>query len=64
MATLAQQIRELFVKYPADIREVIASVIVLEQEHIHLERPRVKDRINDVLDRVADETLEHPRNED
>lgn len=64
MATIQQQILELFTKYPADVREVVKSVLAIEQENIHLERPRVKEPIHDVLDRVARETLKDTSNED
>jgi hypothetical protein len=64
MATLQQQIRDLFAKYPADVREVVEAVLAIEQENIHLDRPRVKDPIHDVLDRVAQGTVKDASNED
>jgi len=64
MATLQQQILELFNKYPADVREVVKAVLAIEQENIHLERPRVKEPIHDTLDRVARDTLKDIPNED
>lgn len=64
MATLQQQIRDLFTKYPADVREVVEAVLAIEQENIHLDRPRVKEPIHDVLDRVARETLKDTNDED
>jgi hypothetical protein len=57
MSRIQQQILALFAKSNEDVREVIASVIEFEQENIHLERPRFKEAITDVLDRVARETI-------
>jgi hypothetical protein len=44
---------ELFEAYPLPIRRVIAEVIRLEQEHISMERPRVKDSIKQIVDRAV-----------
>ena len=54
---LRDRLMELFKEYDQDIQRVIADVLVLEQEHISMERPRVKDRIKQIIDRVVrDET--------
>lgn len=63
MPSLQQQILAHFAECPPDVREVVADVLRLEQEQIHLERPRVKDGIESVLDRVARETLKGANNE-
>lgn len=57
MTLLEQQIHDLFKDFPSDIQQVLQEVIRIEQDHIHLERPRVKDDIQAVLDRVARQTL-------
>ncbi len=47
---------ELFDDCDRDTRQVIAEVLKLEQEHISMERPRVKDEIRQIIDRaVSDE---------
>ena len=54
---LRDRLMELFKEYDQDIRQVIADVLALEQEHISMERPRVKDQIKQIIDRVVrDET--------
>jgi len=63
MTTLQQQILTLFAEYDPDVREVIASVLQIEQENIHLKEPRYKKPVLDVLDRVARETLKGMRSE-
>ena len=54
---LRDHLLELFRECDEDIQEVIADVLILEQEHISMDRPRVKDQIKHIIDRVAkDET--------
>lgn len=50
---LRDRLLELFREYEADVREVIAEVLALEQEHISMERPRIKEQIKDIIDRVV-----------
>lgn len=52
MSLLEQQIQGLFKDFSPDIQKVVQEVICIEQEHIHLKRPHVKDAIQDVLERV------------
>jgi hypothetical protein len=53
MASLQNQILELFDQCAPDMRDVITSVIQFELENIHLTEPRYKTPILDILDRVA-----------
>lgn len=57
MSSLEQQIQDLFKDFPHDIQQVLKEVIRIEQDNIHLDRPRVKDDIHAVLERIARETL-------
>lgn len=50
---LRDRLVELFKEYDVDIQEVITSVLILEQEHISMKRPRVKDQIKEIIDRVV-----------
>lgn len=50
---LKDRLLELFREYERDVREVISEVLILEQEHISMERPRVKEQIKDIIDRVV-----------
>lgn len=64
MANLHQQILALFEDYDPDVRQVVQDVLEIELENIHYEKPRVKDPILDVLDRVARLRLERETDED
>jgi len=50
---LKDRLLELFKKYEQDVQQVVAEVLTLEQEHISMERPRVKEQIKDIIDRVV-----------
>jgi hypothetical protein len=63
MTALQQQILSLFTGYDPDVRDVVAAVLRIEQENIHMERPRVKEPILEVLDRVARSTLKEATDE-
>ena len=54
MASLQKQILSLFEDVEPDIREVVADVLRVEQELIHLQRAHgVMEKIAEILDRVA-----------
>ena len=54
---LKDRLMELFREYEQDVQEVIAEVLTLEQEHISMKHPRVKEQIKEIIDRVIkDET--------
>lgn len=63
MSNLQKQILALFKEYEPDVQEVVASVLMFEQENIHLKHPRFKEPILDVLDRVARDTLKEASDE-
>lgn len=63
MPSLQKQILNLFNDIEPELKEVVADVLVIEQELIHMERPRgVMERINQVLDRVARQALKEEGN--
>jgi hypothetical protein len=55
---LKARVMELFKECEADVREVISEVLTLEQEHISMERPRVKQPIKQIIDQVVKAELE------
>ncbi len=55
---LKEQLRALFNSYDPPIRQIIAEVGELEQRHISMERPRLKDQIDEIITRVANQVLE------
>jgi hypothetical protein len=54
---LKDRLRQLFEGYDPAIQAVISGVLSLEQEHISMQRPRVKDDINHIIDLVANKEL-------
>jgi hypothetical protein len=55
---LKDRLVELFMEYDADVQRVIAEVLSLEQEHISMKRPHVKEPIRQIIDRVARDKLD------
>ena len=55
---LKDRLMELFKEYEPDVQDVIAEVLALEQEHISMERPRVKQPIRQIIDRVVKDRLD------
>ena len=54
MPGLQKQILELFSDVDPDLREVVADVLMIELELIHMGKPRgVMEKINDILEHVA-----------
>lgn len=51
-----ERLRELFENYDPAIQEIITHVLQIEQEHISIRAPRVREPIDDVITRVAQET--------
>ena len=55
---LKDRLKKLFEDYDPAIQAVITSVLSLEQEHISMERPRVKDEIDFIIKLVANKKLD------
>ncbi len=63
MPSLHKQILSLFEDIDPELKEVVVDVLLIEQEFIHMERPRgVMERIDQVLDRVARHALKEEGN--
>ena len=54
---LKDRLKELFADYDPAIQAVISGVLSVEQEHISMQRPRVKDDIDFIIDLVANKEL-------
>lgn len=52
-----ERLRNLFSNYDPGIQRIIDHVLQLEQEHITMDRPRLKDQIDDIIEDVAKEEL-------
>lgn len=55
---LKDRLRELFKEYDTNVQRVIAEVLTLEQEHISMQRPHVKEPIRKIVGRVAKNKLD------
>lgn len=52
-----ERLRNLFSNYDAAIQAIIDQVLQLEQEHITMDRPRLKDQIDEIVEDVAKQEL-------
>ena len=50
---LKDRLRELFKEREPEVQRVISEVLTLEQEHISLERPRVKNLVRQIIDHIV-----------
>lgn len=51
------RLRKLFTEYDPAIQTIIAEVLHLEQEHITMDKPRLKEPIDEIVDQVAKQEL-------
>ena len=50
---LKKRVMELFKECEPDVQRVISEVLTLEQEHISMDRPRVKQPIRQIIDQIV-----------
>ncbi len=55
---LKDRLKELFLTYDPAIQRIVYEVGELEQQHISMERPRVKEQIDEIITRIARQQLE------
>ncbi len=55
---LADRLKRLFADYDPAIQKIVLKVGELEQRHISMDRPRVKNQIDDIITRIARQQLE------
>jgi hypothetical protein len=60
---LRDRLKNLFEHHDPEIQAVISGVLSVEQEHISMERPRVRDEIDFVITLVANKKLKEPSTE-
>ena len=58
---LKDRLRDLFSSYDLDVKTVILEVLNLEQEHISMERPRVKEQIDTIITRIVEQKTEQTK---
>lgn len=53
-SSMQEKVLALFKDYDPQIREIIADVLAVEQEHLSMKNPRgAVEKIEDIIDRVA-----------
>jgi len=63
MPNLQKQILGLFDDVEPDLKEVVAEVLLVEQEFIHMDKPHgVMKRIDQILDRVVRRAMKEAGN--
>ena len=56
---LNERLSQLFTKYDPVIQTLISEVLTLEQAYISMERPHVKEQIDQIISRFAVKEQEH-----
>ena len=50
---LRERLNQLFNKYDPAIQAVISEVLTLEQEHITMDKPHLKNEVDQIVSRLA-----------
>jgi len=50
---LKDRLTELFKECEPEVQRVISEVLTLEQEHISMERPHIKNMVKQIIDHVV-----------
>lgn len=53
-----ERLNNLFETFDPAIRNIILGVLDIEQEHISMEKPRVKDQIDEIVTAAAKKEVE------
>lgn len=53
-----ERLANLFESFDPAVRNIILGVLDIEQEHISMERPRVKEQIDDIITSAAKKEVE------
>lgn len=53
-----ERLSNLFESFDPTVRSIILGVLDIEQEHISMERPRVKEHIDEIITAAAKKELE------
>ena len=55
---LREKLNQLFTSYDPAIQTIIAEVLTLEQAYISMDRPHIKDQIDQIVSRIASKEFE------
>jgi hypothetical protein len=53
-----ERLSNLFETFDPAVKNIILGVLDIEQEHISMERPRVKEHIDEIISAVAKKEIE------
>ena len=56
---LRERLKKLFISYDPSIRQIIDEVGELEQMHISMKKPHLNEQIDDIVERIARQQLNH-----
>jgi len=59
-----EKLMNLFETFDPAVRNIILGVLDIEQEHISMERPRVKDLVDEIVTAAAKKEVEKLTTED
>lgn len=59
-----ERLNNLFESFDPALRNIILGVLDIEQEHISMERPRVKDQIDEIVTAAAKKEVERLADEE
>jgi len=59
-----ERLSNLFETFDPAVKNIILGVLDIEQEHISMERPRVKEQIDEIITSVAKKEIEKIAEED
>jgi len=54
---LKERLNQLFTTFDPSIQALISEVLLLEQEHISMDKPRLKEHIDQIISRLAAKEL-------
>lgn len=56
---LKERLALLFTNYDPTIQSVITEILTLEQAYISMEKPHLKEQIDQIISRTASKNLDH-----
>ena len=55
-----ERLINLFESFDPTVKNIILGVLDIEQEHISMDKPRVKEHIDEIISAVAKKEIEKP----
>lgn len=55
---LKERLNQLFTAYDTAIQTIVSEILLLEQAHISMKQPHIKDQVDQIVSRSANKELE------